>query len=581
MLFKKLVGDFIAQNKGTFVVYLILVLLTFPTESVFLPQLYGKLFASVKNKTSNMKGGALKKISKLLNKLSTKYLIVLIIVVWIIVVICYYFKHEKESKIIPNYLSFVRKIIFTKTIENHADNYQDIKVGKHISRILDVSRNMRDCTVFVLEQLIPLAIAVFLVNIYFLISNYKVGLVSVAGITITIILLLIFGKRSVNASKEREEVYLDMSEKINDSFGNLMNVYLNNQNDVEINKNKELEQKHTDLYVKQLNVTRSLVFGLSAVSIVTFSAVLFLNYWLYRRREISGPQFITITIVLIYYLGYTMKISGELPHFLNKIGIIKNSEPFLSSIFDKKKERTKKDFITQGGIKFTDLSFKYNPKDKDLLLNDFNFEIKPKQKVAIVGSSGSGKTTLMKLMLAMHPIQSGDILIDDVSILTADLTYLRNNINYVNQRTILFNANIIENIKYGNNITDQEVKDLIKKYNLGTIYQELKHGLMSPAGVHGGNLSLGMQKVTMILRGIFKKGKIVIFDEPLSGLDPKTRVKIIKLIQNECKGKTVIVITHDKEIIPYMDKSVDINQLKLKQKTDKIKDEIDPQYHRS
>ena len=566
MLFKKLVWDFVLKNTGTFIIYLILVFLTFPTESVILPQLYGKLFATIKNKSSNMSGG-FQKISNIINKMSTKHLIYLIIFIWIIVVICYYFKHEKESHIVPNYLSFVRKIIFTKTIENHADNYQDIKVGKHISRILDVSRNMRDCTVFVLEQLIPLMLAILLVNIFFLISNKKIFAVSIVGITITIILLCVFGKKSVDASKEREKVYLDMSERINDSFGNLMNVYLNNQNDLEIDKNKEIEQKHTDLYIKQLEVTRSLVFGLSAISIVTFSIILVLTYFIYKKKELSGAQFMTITIVLIYYLGYTMKISGELPHFLNKIGIIKNSKLFLERIFNKKTERTKKDFIKKGGIRFHNISFKYNIKEKDLLLDKFNFEIKPKQKVAIVGASGSGKTTLMKLLLSMHPIQSGDILIDDVSILTSELKYLRDNINYVNQRTILFNDNIIANIKYGNDITDEDVKKMIAKYDLGVVYRELKNGLTSPAGVHGGNLSLGMQKVTMILRGIFKKGKIAIFDEPLSGLDPKTRVKIINLIRNECKDKTVIVITHDKEIIPYMDKSVDINELKKKKKT--------------
>ena len=71
-----------------------------------------------------------------------------------------------------------------------------------------------------------------------------------------------------------------------------------------------------------------------------------------------------------------------------------------------------------------------------------------------------------------------------------------------------------------------------------------------------------MQKVTIILRGILKQGKIIIFDEPLAGLDSTTRGKVMKLMQEECKNKTMIVITHDKEILPYMDQIINLNKFK-------------------
>ena len=71
-----------------------------------------------------------------------------------------------------------------------------------------------------------------------------------------------------------------------------------------------------------------------------------------------------------------------------------------------------------------------------------------------------------------------------------------------------------------------------------------------------------MQKTTIILRAILNKSKIIIMDEPLAGLDGKTREKIIKLIITECKNKTLIVITHDKEILPYMNKQINLQNLK-------------------
>ena len=83
-------------------------------------------------------------------------------------------------------------------------------------------------------------------------------------------------------------------------------------------------------------------------------------------------------------------------------------------------------------------------------------------------------------------------------------------------------------------------------------------------GVLGKEVSLGMQKIIMNVRGILKKGDIIIFDEPLAGLDSQAREKIIRMINELTKGKTVIVITHDKEILRIMDKVIDLNRLQSK-----------------
>ena len=117
-------------------------------------------------------------------------------------------------------------------------------------------------------------------------------------------------------------------------------------------------------------------------------------------------------------------------------------------------------------------------------------------------------------------------------------------------------------MKYGNdNITDEELIEKLKKYNLDSVFSELPDGINAKAGIHGGNLSGGMQKVTMLMRGILRPSKIVLIDEPLSGLDANTRLKAIDMIMQECRNKTLIVITHDEEILPHMDKTVDIKEL--------------------
>ena len=167
----------------------------------------------------------------------------------------------------------------------------------------------------------------------------------------------------------------------------------------------------------------------------------------------------------------------------------------------------------------------------------------------------------MKLLLGMHEINDGRITIDGYDIRRINVVHLRDEVNYINQRTTLFNDTVLNNIKYGNKKSDQEVIDVINQYKLMSIYQNLPDGLYTIAGVNGTNLSLGMQKVTMLLRGLLKQGKIVILDEPLAGLDAETRKRVLEMIQSLCKNKTLIVITHDPEIIPYMDNVYDMNEI--------------------
>ena len=108
---------------------------------------------------------------------------------------------------------------------------------------------------------------------------------------------------------------------------------------------------------------------------------------------------------------------------------------------------------------------------------------------------------------------------------------------------------------------NQKIEALLRKYDLLTIYDNLENGLLSKAGPKGTNLSLGMQKVTILMRGLMRDSQIVIFDEPLAGLDQKTREKVIKLIVEETRGKTVLVITHDPEILPHLDRTVYLQEI--------------------
>ena len=560
MLWKELIYNYVKNNKKTIMSYIIVVFLTFPVESVALPQMYSKLFESIRIK--GQLPGIFENIIENIRRVSSTGIIWYIIFTWCFVVFFYNVKNKYEAKISPEYLSFVRQKIFSKTLINHSTNFSELRVGEHITRILDVSRNMRDILNFILTDIFPLLVAIVFIIGYFLYVNHKIGCVMLIGILITMLTMYFMGNKCIEKSAEREKYYLQMSEKLSDSFGNLMNVYLNNETEKEIKKNDEIDLKHTESFKKQLILTKDMIAILSIISVLTFIVVLIMAYNILRNKQISGAYFVSIVIILIYYLGYLIKVSNNIPWFLNRLGIVKNSELFLENILKTKVSKNKNNQITKGSIYFKNVSFKY-PGSEDYILKNVSVNFEENNKIGIIGPSGSGKSTIMKLLLRMNKIQQGEILVDGINIDNININHLRKKIIYINQKTSLFNTSILENILYGNpQITEKDVIQIIQKYNLSTIYQELKKGIYEDAGVSGANLSLGMQKVTILLRGIFKEGKIVIFDEPLAGLDSSTRMKVIKMIKGECKNKTVLIITHDKEIIPYCDKVLNITDIK-------------------
>lgn len=107
------------------------------------------------------------------------------------------------------------------------------------------------------------------------------------------------------------------------------------------------------------------------------------------------------------------------------------------------------------------------------------------------------------------------------------------------------------NLKYGNNNSDPVIIDLLKKYDLYNYFSNFEKGINSLCGVNGSNLSMGMQKIIMVIRGILKRRNIILFDEPLTSLDEESKQKIIKILLNEIRDRTFIIITHDSMILKH------------------------------
>jgi ABC-type bacteriocin/lantibiotic exporter with double-glycine peptidase domain len=242
--------------------------------------------------------------------------------------------------------------------------------------------------------------------------------------------------------------------------------------------------------------------------------------------------------------------------------VILGSKDYLNHIFKETTSRKIKSGITEGSVTFKNVKFRYDKSQTGFVFDDLNLHFDAGKTYALVGQSGGGKTTMMKMLAGLYTPESGAVYIDNVDVKDVDLEYLRSNVNYINQRTNLFNESIMYNMLYGNpNVTEEEVIEKLNKYNLMKVF-DLPDGVNSSAGIQGGNLSGGMQRVTILMRGMLKPGQIVVIDEPTTGLDADTTKKVADMIFTETEGKTLIIITHSESIRGLCNVVYDVEKLK-------------------
>jgi ATP-binding cassette subfamily B protein len=197
----------------------------------------------------------------------------------------------------------------------------------------------------------------------------------------------------------------------------------------------------------------------------------------------------------------------------------------------------------KGNVSFKNVSFGYTP-DR-VIIHDFSAEIKPGQKIALVGPTGAGKTTIVKLLMRFYDINSGSISIDGVDIRKFKREDLRGMFGMVLQDTWLFNGTIRENIRYGDfNATDDMVVAAARMANVDHFVRTLPHGYDLELNEESSNISQGQKQLLTIARAFLADPKILILDEATSSVDTRTEILIQNAMFDLMKGRTSFVIAH-------------------------------------
>ena len=371
-------------------------------------------------------------------------------------------------------------------------------------------------------------------------------------------------KKISHLSSDRAAAETKQTGQLADSLSNILAVKSYGRESHERHRYANFNRASYNAGLAQMNATmkRDLAFNFVNIGIIALIVAFMM---------MGVPMFGLSVATLILIVNYSMTIMGELWNINNifkHINRVFGDAREMTIILDTKDDVVDmagaKDLVVKkGGIEFKNISFQHQDA-KEAIFNDFSLDIKPGERIGLVGISGSGKTTLTKLLLRFADVQAGEILVDGQDIKEVHQVSLRENIAYVPQETALFHRSISENIAYAKPDASQaEIERAAKLANAHDFVKDLPDGYETLVGERGIKLSGGQRQRIAIARAILKDAPILVLDEATSALDSESEALIQDALEKLMKGRTSIVVAHRLSTVASMDRIIVLDNGKI------------------
>ena len=371
-------------------------------------------------------------------------------------------------------------------------------------------------------------------------------------------------KKISHLSKEWAEAENKQTGQLADSVSNILSVKSYGRESHERHRYANYSRASFNAGMAQMRATMKRDMGFNFVNIGIIAIIV-------AFMMIGRPLFGLSVSTLILIVNYSTTVMGELWDVNN---IMKNINRVFGDAYEMTQILDTQDDVLdvkdalplkvkKGGIEFKDIRFRHADA-KETIFEHFNLDIKPGERVGLVGVSGSGKTTLTKLLLRFADVQDGEILIDGQNVSQVQQVSLRENIAYVPQETALFHRTIAENIAYGKpDATKAEIVRAAKLANAHEFIVDMPDGYETMVGERGVKLSGGQRQRVAIARAILKDAPILVLDEATSALDSESEALIQAALERLMKGRTSIVVAHRLSTIASLDRIIVLKNGKI------------------
>lgn len=395
-----------------------------------------------------------------------------------------------------------------------------------------------------LSQMITSVVTVLGVLVMMLSISWQMTLVAMLILPLSLFIIRFIVSRSQKYFKE-QQVYLGhVNGHIEEMFGSHAVVKAFNGEEKNIRKFDELNGTLYNTAWKSQFLSSIMMPMMNFVGNLGYVGVTIMGGYLAVKKLVSLGD---IQAFIQYVRSFTQPIS----QIANISNVLQQTAASAERVFEfleeaeevPEQENALVPSAIQGHVEFRNVHFGYSP--EKIIINDFSADIKPGQRVAIVGPTGAGKTTMVKLLMRFYDVNSGAILIDGHDIREYRRADLRKLFGMVLQDTWLFNGTILDNIRYGRlEATEAEVFEAAKAAHADHFIRAFPDGYKTELNEETTNISQGQKQLLTIARAILANPSMLILDEATSSVDTHTEVLIQKAMNNLMKGRTSFIIAH-------------------------------------
>lgn len=438
----------------------------------------------------------------------------------------------------------LRKEIAEKINKLPLKYFDKVSHGDVLSRVTNDVDTVSQTLNQSMSQIITSAITLIGILIMMLSISWQMTIAAVLILPISMGLVLAVVKKSQKYFKAQQKSLGRVNGHIEEVYGghNIMKAF--NGEKVAVEEFRKINGELYNSAWKAQFLSGMMMPIMTFVGNIGYVVISILGGWYAARKVIEVGD-------ILSFIQYIRRFNQPIRQVAQISNILQSTIAAAERVFEflgeeeeiKETEKPVKLENIEGRVTFENVRFGYN--EDNIIIKDFSADIKPGQKVAIVGPTGAGKTTIVKLLMRFYDLNEGRILIDGHDIRNFTRKDLRDDFGMVLQDTWLFSGSIMENIRYGRlDATDEEVIEAAKAAHADRFIHTLPAGYNMIINEEANNISQGQKQLLTIARAILADPKMLILDEATSSVDTRTEILIQKAMENLMKGRTSFIIAH-------------------------------------
>ncbi len=474
--------------------------------------------------------------------------------------------------------------------------YQDEFSGRVSAKVMQTALAVRDTVMTVTDMFMYVAVYFITTGVILFNLDSLLLIPFIAWFVLVWLAMWYFIPKLKQTAIVQADARALMTGRITDAYANIMTVKLFSHSRRELGYAKNAMGQFLGTVHAQMRWVSYLEVSTHLISVVLVSSTAGISLYLWQQGAVGVGAIAAATAMALRLNGLTRWIMWQTASLFESIGTVQDGMRTLSApqtIVDKPNAPALK--VTEGRIVFDHVDFSYEGEDNDTglninasgkhfddghdnvnsndidlanntsyakLLDNFYLDIKPGEKIGLVGRSGAGKSTLVNLLLRFFDVDKGKVYIDGQAIDEVTQESLRQQIGMVTQDTSLLHRTVRENIAYGRpDATDEEIITAAKQAQAWDFIEGLyddkgNTGLDTQVGERGVKLSGGQRQRIAISRVMLKNAPILLLDEATSALDSEIEFAITESLNDIMTGKTVIAIAHRLSTIAALDRLV-------------------------